>query len=36
MREIIKLQNIHKDYRIGAGKVEAIEAVNLMIKRGTL
>jgi len=34
MQEIIKLDNVHKDFQMGASKVQAVEAVNLAIKKG--
>jgi len=33
-QEIIKLENVHKDYIMGDSKIHAVEAVNLKIKRG--
>jgi len=31
---IIKLENVHKDYKMGESKVEAVRGVNLEIKKG--
>lgn len=33
-QEIIRLKNVHKDYKIGDTKIHAVEAVNLIIKKG--
>jgi len=33
-QEIIKLQNVHKEYRMGESKIKAVESVNLKIKKG--
>ena len=34
MEEIIRLENVHKDFQMGESKVQAVEAVNLRIKKG--
>ena len=33
-QEIIRLQNVHKDYEVGDSKIHAVEAVNLIINKG--
>jgi putative ABC transport system ATP-binding protein len=32
--EIIKLENVHKEYAMGDSKIHAVEAINLAIKKG--